>query len=135
MINRAKFDACNSSSFSGVKTDRQTDTQTHKQTDRIAFYVLDFEFTKSFQVCVRVLQKRPSSSSFSLQPLLRPRPSSSRPRPRKEFFEPSISSSSAKKFELFRFKFAVLVFTSLNCNLNLLYLGVLCGDTCYHFDK
>ena len=35
--NRAKFDACTSSSFRGVKTD----TQTHRQTDRIALYILD----------------------------------------------------------------------------------------------
>ena len=37
MINGAKFDACTSSSFRGVKTDTQTDGQT----DRIALRMLD----------------------------------------------------------------------------------------------
>ena len=38
VINRAKFDACTSSNFRGVKTDRHTFTQT----DRIALYILDY---------------------------------------------------------------------------------------------
>ena len=41
VINRAKFDACTSSSFRGVKTDRQT--------DRIALYIL-------YQGCEKVIQ-------------------------------------------------------------------------------
>ena len=39
VINRVKFDACTCSSFRGVKTD----TQTHRQTDRIVLYILDME--------------------------------------------------------------------------------------------
>ena len=37
VINRAKFNACTSSSLRGVKTDSPTDTQT----DRFAFYGID----------------------------------------------------------------------------------------------
>ena len=45
MIDRAKFNACTSRSFRGIKTNRHTDTQTNRPTDtptdKIALYGID----------------------------------------------------------------------------------------------
>ena len=45
VINRGNFDACIFSSFRGVNADRQT----HRQTDRIALYLLDYKSNKEMK--------------------------------------------------------------------------------------